>query len=425
MEVVVPGAFGGTNHELEVALDVALEHVRWVQRAVAAATQGPIRLIARETLPPIVPTFRATAFTHVPGQAARKPRVDESLAWFVPRSAPLAALGVAPEPFDDDTLAKLDDLRGRALDANPFFAYTDLRREALVQRQFDGNARMTLLALATSGEVLLDTILMSMLWEEHVAPTDAAGYFDRSQGHTARVARYVAPRLGGGWDASAVSAAGDYLRSLVRLRHRVVHAGHNPTEPELDAAWAALFRLEHYLGDLLAADQNLRRYTRTAVGWMGESGLRKRSRFTAHVKKLMHDESEPNWGIALARWRCHVDRQLDPSPPPPGGDHSQVRTFAELLQDSTVRWSVYDASTLHGAVVNGPDVAAPGQVESFTRAADALRIEYPIRDQPIRFRMLDAQPPPPATAWQPDYEVFPDLAIFPGTPTPSPPNGTP
>ncbi len=424
MEVMVPET-GVTEEEIEAALDVALEHVRRVQRAVAVATQEPIRLIARETLPISVPTFRATAFKHIPGQPVRKPEVEESVLWFVPRSAPPAALGVAAETYDDETLAKLDVAHSRALDANPFFLYTDLRREAFVQRYFDGNPRMTLLALATSGEVLLDTILMSMLWEEHVDPAEVVAYFDRKQGHTARVARFIAPRIGGGWDASAVSPAGDYLRNLVRLRHRVIHAGHNPTGAELDTAWAALFALEHYLGDRLAADPNLRKYTRTAVGWMGDAGLRKRDRFTRHVKTLMDDETEPNWDTTFATWRRHVDRQLDPAPPPPGRDHSQVMAFAELLEDSTIRWSLYDESTLYGAVVEASDVAAPAQIESFLRSVDAVQAEYPDRDHPIRSRILGPQPPPADTEWQPAYELFPDLGIFPGTRTPSPPDGLP
>lgn len=240
-EVAVPGFSGEDEEEVLRALDIAIEHVRFIQRIVAGATQSAVRLLARATLPPTVPTFFGLLPTEVVGSAEPpKPRVGGSLDYFIPGCAPPTALGIRPEPFDAPTMDRVAHFADYVARSGGFDTYLDLRREAMVQRHFDGNNRMALVALATAGEVLLDTVLLHMLWEEHLPPEDAAAFFDRNKGHTARVGKHFPPRIGGGWDPQANSAAGRYLRELVRLRHQVVHAGHEPTDGELEAARTAL-----------------------------------------------------------------------------------------------------------------------------------------------------------------------------------------
>jgi hypothetical protein len=121
------------------------------------------------------------------------------------------------------------------------------------------------IALATGAEVLLDSMLLHIAWEERLTPREAAALFDRSEGHSRRVATFFPQRLGGDWDPNGRGVVGTYFQRLVYLRHRVVHAGHEPTEDELSAAWDALFALEHFLGDRLSTSGVLNRYTRTAM----------------------------------------------------------------------------------------------------------------------------------------------------------------
>ena len=56
------------------------------------------------------------------------------------------ALGVRSEPMSEDELMKLEVLGAWLGRGDPLYEFVDLRREAMVQRQFDGNARMTVIA---------------------------------------------------------------------------------------------------------------------------------------------------------------------------------------------------------------------------------------------------------------------------------------
>lgn len=411
-EVAVPGFTGEGEDEVLRALDLAIEHVRSVQRSVAIATQKAVRLIARATLPPTVPTFSGVLHSPIEvDEDPPTPSVRGPVDYFIPECAPPAALDIRPEPFDDQMLEQIVDSADRAARGAPFLTYADLRREAMVQRAFDGNNRMALVALAASGEVLLDTALLHMLWEEHVPPEAAARYFDHNQGHTARVRKNFSERIGGSWDPDAKTAAGRYLRELVRLRHQVVHAGHEPTAAEIDGAWSTMSELEKYLGDRLAAGPNLRKYTRTAMAWMGENGLRKRGRWTKHVQELVNDPSEPNWVDAFARWRHHVDRALDPTPAPPGRDVDQLMLYADRLDDGTVRWIIHDIATAHAAVVDGHTVRS---AEEIRLTCDWLAEVTSPNLAERRMGSLLGVALPADAVWQPDHEVFPEFSIFAG-----------
>ncbi len=398
------------------ALDEAIDHVRHVQRAVSVATEWPVRLIARSTLPPFVPTFGGRLRLTPPGEQPGNPIVSERIVHPIDRSAPPSALGLAPEPFGEELLDGVREAADQFARLGPFQTYADIRREALVQRHFDGNHRLAVVSLATAGEVLLDSALLHMLWEEHVEPAEAARYFDRGVGHSSRVARNFPQRLGGGWDAESGSPAGRYLQDLVRLRHRVVHAGHEPTDSELNAAWQALFDLEHFLGDRLASERNLKRYTRTALAWMGDRRLEQRGRLTNHVRRLTEDASEPNWIDSFARYRLNVDKALDPTQSAEVSPPEQLVLYVERRPDGSLRWVIHDPRSLRAAEVDGAEIRdAPG-----TARVHALLAAAEEGPDPKRAAMMLDAAVPPRVAWLPDHELFPELTIFPGTRTPGP-----
>lgn len=418
-EVAVPGS-AESDADILAALDIALEHVRFVQRVVAAATERPVRLISRATLPPSVPAF--SGVVHIPGEGndPQRPSFEAMVEFRIPDCAPPTALGVRSEPMSEDELMKLELLGARLGRGDPLYEFVDLRREAMVQRHFDGNARMTVIALAAAGEVLLDTMLLHLLWEEHADPVDVPAYFDRAVGHTARVTQHFPPRLGGQWSSESASAAGAYLRDVVRLRHRVIHAGHEPTATELDAAWRAMFDMERFLGDRLASDRALKRYTRTANTWMGQRGLERRGRWTRHVQELVNDPAEPNWSDSFRHWRRHVERALDPAAPAPGSSPEGLMLYAERLLDDTVRWVLHDPQAAHAAVVKAEDVRGADQVQA-TEAWLASVASSDVADRRVAM-FLDSDVPSPLE-WTRDDLVFPELAVFPATKT-QPPAGT-
>lgn len=419
-EVAVPGTIAESEEELLKALNVAVEHVRFVQRVVAVATQRAVTLTSRATIPPLIPTFAGSLHETVEDDVNyRLPTIESSIQWIVPDSAPPLAFGILQQPFDDEMLQKVSTAADNLSRGGAFLTYADLRREAQSQRYLHGSDRMALVAVASAGEVLLDTTLLHMLWEEHVAPTVAAEYFDRHVGHTARVSRHFPSRLSGGWEPESKTPAGVYLRDVVRLRHRVVHAGHEPSDAEMERAWVALFELERYLGDRLAHQRNLNRYSRTALAWMGENGLRKRRRWTRRVRELMNDSREPNWIETFARWRTHVDRSLSDLTEPPGTATDQLMLYADLLESGDVRWVIHDPSTAHAAIVDPHDLRDSSAIEKTISWLRSIEVET-LADRRVGSSL--ARRPPALAAWLPDHEIFPEMHLFPRTKS-SPPSG--
>lgn len=413
-EVACPVHPSGTDEELLEALDLAIEHVRIVQRAVATGSQAPVTLLARRTLPPIIPTFKGVIFRT--GGPGRRPEARDFVTLHIPDSASAARLSLRPETFDDDTLEKVAWAISRVHGRAPFATFTDLRREALAQWS-SGSARMAVVALAAAGEVLLDTALLLMLWEECTAPADATTYFDRNTGHTRRVAKHLPPRLGGGWDPDSRTPGGEYLRTLVRLRHRVVHAGHEPTAAELDGATNSLIGLEHYLADRLVSGHVLKRYTRTAVVFVGHDGLARRNRLTRHVRDLMHDDNEPDWAQTYARWSLHVDRALDPDPAPPGAAADDVDIFGHIDPDGTISWIAHDPVTSHAALVDPAKLLAADRIEALTAFLEG-RADRDLGDR--RVQAAADRAVGPEAVWVPDHELFEEIWIYPGTAAPAP-----
>lgn len=416
-EVACPRHPTSTDEELLAALDSAIGQVRSVQRAVAMATQRPLTLMTRRTLPPMVPMYEGVVYA---AEGGRPPDATRAILQQIPDCAPPTALGLRPDEYDDATLHKINVAMDRISEDAPFNVYSDLRREAMRQDHFSGSNRMTLVGLATAGEVLLDSMLLSMLWEEHTPPADAVFYFDRSEGHTARVSRYFPARLGGGWDVNSTTPAGEYLRVLVRLRHRVVHAGHDPLNDEITASWACLFALEKYLSDRLADDKNLKRYTATAIAWMGEPGLAKRSKLTRHVKETMEAYTDQDMTSAYSRWSRYVDLALGVGLTP-GQAEDGVVLYADLLDDGTIRWILHDPHTGHASLVDGSAAATT------VGAAAAVAHLNSVKSADRGDRRVALAPGPLATGlrWQPDHEIVPEFAQFPPTATAMPATGVP
>lgn len=413
-EVAVLGLHEENAAEILRGLDIAIDHVRFVQRAVAGASQSPVRLLARATLPPAVPIFAGVVWPQpaaVEGMPP-KPLVRRVIEMLIPGCAPPTVMGVRAAEFDDDMMNRLWRTADMISAKGAFSIYIDLRREAMVQREFDGNLRMAALAVATAGEVLLDTVLLHMLWEEQMEPGKVPEYLDRSISHSLRIRKFIPPRLGGRWTHDAKTPAGRYLRDVVWLRHRVVHAGHETTQREMDDSWTALVELEAYVGDRLAEGKNLRKYPRTAVAWMGEQGLSRRERLTKHVQQLLDEPTEPNWIEAFSRWRHYVDRALDSEPDTPGSDPNAVAMYADLQEDGSIRWILYDSLSDFAALAPDPRaMVAPERIDEVTQYFEG---HPPLSMGDRRIAIALGGPIPPGLEWRAGYEVFPEMRLFPG-----------
>jgi hypothetical protein len=123
-----------------------------------------------------------------------------------------------------------------------------------------GNFRAVLMFAHSASEILMDTALMAMLFEEEKTPREAAASFAKPL--KTRILTEYHDRLGGAWAPKGSGAVAVWLRDVLLVRHRVVHAGYSPLYEEAEAARKAHFSLGQHLRDRLAA--RVKRYPFTA-----------------------------------------------------------------------------------------------------------------------------------------------------------------
>lgn len=396
-EVAVPHVMG--IGALDGALDKAIEQVETLQQCVAAVTQRAVQLLTRSHLMPII-------YVHL-GYLNRSgvPTYDELIEFEVEGASAPSSYGLEPEWLTEEQVEDVGLFADQFASQAAFSAYTDVRREAYVQVSIQGNSRTGVVTLATAGEVFLDTLLLHLLWEEEIDPFVVDSTVGLSGEFAARVAKNLPRRLGGNWDPNGSSPVGRYFQDLVYVRNRVVHTGHRPTRVEMNAALTALVNLEHFVGDRLCVRKIINQYTRTAMAFLARRGIEARRAWTKPVETLVNDPSQPSWMDSFARWRHFVDRSIDSKPAEPGSDPTSVECYAERLPGDSVRWLVHDRKTCYGAEIDPHTAVSPEQVKRMEEALSWV-------DKPP-YKVATPVDRVIAAAWQPDFQLFPELTISP------------
>ncbi|MGW7259011.1 hypothetical protein [Streptomyces sp. NPDC054834] len=214
-------------------------------------------------------------------------------------------------PVELSNSAQCDEISPtNTANGSPLELAMDRSLEASTFMRRDGDYGNAVIHAELSSEIVLDSILALLLWEEQLqAPSiDAAiAVFDDSRGGlTIRVRREYAPRLGGIWDPEKQGPVQDWARKLARLRGRVVHRGYRPTETEAVAALSASAALLNFIKGRLAA--KARKFPRTALLVLGEPGLRRLGGWKAAEEYLEASQHRPDdWFREYAAWRSKVD----------------------------------------------------------------------------------------------------------------------
>lgn len=214
------------------------------------------------------------------------------------------------EVFEEPEMNRLMAHLKRVWDGSPLELAMDRSLEASTFMRRDGDYGNAVIHAALSSEIVLDSILALLLWEEQIqAPSiDAAitAFNDSRGGLTTRVRREYAPRLGGTWDPEKPGAVQDWARDLARMRGRVVHRGYRPTETEAVAALSASDALLEFIKRRLAI--RTRKFPRTALLVLGEPGLRRLGGWKAAEAYLEASQHRPDdWFREYAAWRSKVD----------------------------------------------------------------------------------------------------------------------
>ncbi|MDR1450299.1 MAG: hypothetical protein LBI84_08900, partial [Propionibacteriaceae bacterium] len=315
------------------AFDKGMGFVRQAQQAYYAAARVPIRLVARESLPPIIPA------------AWRRLRDDEGLP--LPFQAPVVTylpnlnLPLQPSGWDDSLNERFETAMRHSVAGGFLFSYLDFLREANVALHRDGARRSAVIFVATACEILFDDTLAHLLWEEGMRPEDAAHkVYDRWDTVSKRVKSAFAPRLGGIWSLDLDGPVKRWFVNVSGLRNRVVHGGYEPTSAEASLALESASNLATHMSDLIA--DRVGKYGRTAMTLPGKAGLRARGKWNASLERLSADRSEVSWGETFPRWRAAMNRARKESPTRKMPSAADASVMVVIRRSGEERWVVHD-----------------------------------------------------------------------------------
>lgn len=386
---------------LSDAFDTAVEALRHVQRAYAMTTQSVVELASHETMPVVVPLVIAQ-----PNLGEQPPEPQAMLAFEInPRDLHRS---YEPPPLDEEALAGLQVVLDHSSRAGAFFPFAELRREGWTQRYVHGNRRVAVLIMSIACEVLLDTTLRHLLWEEGLSPEEAAQVFSFECPHAKRVLSDFHGRIGGSWRPGH-GTIGRYLDALRPLRHRVTHAGREPSREEMQETFDIHLELERFLGDRLASHRGLAHYPRTAWAFLGPQGLDRRNRLTTRMEEITADPKEPNWVSSFAAWNRLVERAVEDSPPDPGDDWDELDLLIRVQEGQEPSWWLIDSDEAHASRVDPRHLGiGPESRERFERSATQLQ-----KDQGTQIEggLVPFEPPDqlPSLDWRPVLEAFPEM----------------
>jgi len=189
-----------------------------------------------------------------------------------------------------------------------------LAREQLIVAErllhHEGEYAAATVAAATAVEVMTDSLLSALMWEEHLSNPGAPSAADAAAGFkegksAARAASELPRRLGGDWS----SPGGPWQRwrsGGATLRNRVVHGGYQPTRAEAQGLIDLAHDFERFTLDRLTARANT--YPRSALMLVARSGLEKRGRYNGRIKQFSEQVAplEPSWSESFSAWHLEL-----------------------------------------------------------------------------------------------------------------------
>lgn len=290
-------ATDGGNTELAVSLafDRCIAVINLLITAFILASGDPlIGRISRQNLYPFIPWAARNPDGEIiggPGMFFPGPLISTALAF-----------GGSKAPVDHEVMRRLNVYLRRIRQGDPFANYLEWARNSRHELDIEGDTAAAVNAAHTAGEILLDTLLYLMAWEEGLSYEEAAQWFEHT-GSAGRLRIHYHPRLGGRWSPDdPTTINGKWVTNVSRVRGRVVHAGYRPAEEETVRALDTLAELEEFTKERLAHKRLS--YKRTALILLGTPGLDRRGLYSGQIKRFVEQEAsyEEDWIASYRRW---------------------------------------------------------------------------------------------------------------------------
>lgn len=389
--------------EISEAFDRGLDYIRSFQRAYYTTKQVPIRLVTRESIPPIIP-FAVRSLWDEDGEPS-------------PFVAPIGLylVNMNIEGTVSDWSEQDAQMLKRAVflesENAAFETFRDLMREANVALYRDGAYRSAVLFAATASETLFDGLISHLLWEEGESPGCGTEFFDSMESISKRVRNLYHVRLGGKWSLDSPGPINSWAKDVAALRNRAVHGGYEPSKLEAEVALDSVEELVKFLGDRVAS--RISRYPRTAMAILGKEGIERRGKWSKLIEKLVEDTREVNWVQTFGRWRFAMDAKRSGSQVDaiPASSESSILFVSRV--SGIGQWVVHDASARMAATVDGSLILGV-QSEQFKslESANTLNHNSKERVNSSTFVYGAYVESVPDGSWVPDYWLVPEAGVM-------------
>jgi hypothetical protein len=275
------------------AFDHCVDAAHDLSRAYRMFTRHAIPVTTFSTVPPVV--FYVLRTITPPGET------EHELGFFFAHAR--LPYGIGVEEMSGEDTERMIEYFSAMRRGHPGIPYLELRIESRLAHERHGTYRQSVALVHTAVEVLLDTVLGLMLWEEGVDAEKAAsqvfsGYV------SARVKREFHPRLGGNWQTEGRGAVAQYLRLLAPLRHRTVHLGYSPTGAESAEALRIAGAMEDHLSERLLAKKHL--YRTTVCLFFGDRRLRERGEMSRTLRRHLETSDLDTWLADYNDWHASL-----------------------------------------------------------------------------------------------------------------------
>ncbi|MCB0929945.1 MAG: hypothetical protein KDB70_19005 [Mycobacterium sp.] len=257
-------------------------------RSLRIASSAPIPELHYRSLNPIVPATFGAVDIH--GQV----RFDEKQSAIVLDHLP-TRLEQAPHVDPADAGNIFNELTHGSITAliRDHFARAYAEHVA-------GDRRASVLSLAITCELLLDSVLSAMLWEEGQTPAEAAQVWASGSSVTHRIKSLYAVRLGGDWNLNGHRPIARWREHIADVRNSVIHSGRTPSEPESEHCGIVTSELLAFVTTRLMA--KWKTYPKTLAVLCGPTSVEKHAPKKHRANILAELKRCSVFGVEFHRW---------------------------------------------------------------------------------------------------------------------------